>query len=291
MTEETGIPREIPDPATITQSLSEFVDDAEFKRSERIGVGAKSEVYKKTLPGEVPVAIKLPKEETVGQSLPRTLTEAENWSTFADDQYVVSLFDYGVSHGQPWIAMEYMDGGHLGTRLQRGEITSLKHVLWIAYCIAAGLDSAHGRGVAHQDVKPKNVLFQTVSGSWDVPKVGDWGTATVLLERHETIGDYTPWYAAPEQHTADVDPELQKRIDVYQLGIIIYMLLTGEHPFGRSTEVALTEEPDPPSRIRPGIPSAVDSLVMKCLQRNPEDRFRDVRPIMQTLDDFLEQLA
>jgi serine/threonine protein kinase len=294
MLDSERCPDNIPGTSTVEVDIPDLIESSQFDIRERIGSSAKSTVYQKTVSSGVSIAVKFPDRSTVRpEDIAGIFDEAEKWEMFDDDDHVVSLLGYGTTEtNHPWIAMEYMDGGDLGTRIERETIESLQQGLWYAYCIASGIDAAHDIGVAHRDLKPQNVLFcETASGEWDVPKVGDWGTATPLLASGQTVGEYTPSYAAPEQHTQNIKPTLQKRIDVYQLGVLIYELVAGRHPFGHSTEQALQTDPDPPSEIRPGIPHEIDTLVLNCLERDPSDRPRDARPITDTLSDMLDQLS
>ncbi|MBO4249017.1 serine/threonine protein kinase (plasmid) [Halomicrobium sp. IBSBa] len=294
MTASESVPEQIPDVPPISVDLSAELDVLSFKLADRIATGASGEVYRHSLSDGTAIAVKVP--DTSGtidtaDRIERILQEAENWAEFEGHDHVVSLVDHGKSKGKPWIAMEYMDGGHLGEFVERDGVQSLCHGLWIARCIASGIEEAHYRGVAHCDIKPQNVLFRTVEDGWNVPKIGDWGTASALLGPSDTIGEYTPRYAAPEQHARRVQSRQQKRVDVFQFGILLFVLFTGRHPYGNTSERALDEEPPRPAEIRPGVPRALEDVILRCLERAPADRYEDIRPVLHRLDQFWDALC
>ena len=294
MTASDSVPDHVPDVPSVSVDVSADLDILSFKLKDRIATGAKSEVYRHTLSDGTTIAVKVPDTSgtiATADRIERILEEAESWAEFEGHDHVVSLVDHGKSKGKPWIAMEYMDGGHLGEFLERDGIDSLCHGLWIARCIASGIEEAHYFAVAHRDIKPQNVLFRTVDDGWDVPKIGDWGTASALLGPSDTIGEYTPRYAAPEQHNQRVRKRHQKRVDVFQFGILLFLLFTGEHPYGRTSARAVNEDPPIPSEIRPGIPKALDELIGDCLERAPENRPEDIRPVLRKLDAFWNALC
>ncbi|ACV49395.1 serine/threonine-protein kinase [Halomicrobium mukohataei] len=293
MTPSDSVPERIPDVPPISVDLSAELDVLSFELADRIATGANGEVYRQSLSDGTAIAVKVPDSSgtiTDGR-IDRILDEAEDWAEFEANEYVVSLVDYGIDDGQPWIAMEYMDRGHLGDFLDRGGVQSLCHGLWIARCIASGIEEAHYRGTAHRDIKPQNVLFRTVENGWNVPKVGDWGTASTLRSSSETIGEYTPRYAAPEQHARQVETRNQKMVDVFQFGIVLFLLFTGKHPYGRTTKRAGDAEPPHPSEVRPGIPRALEEVIRRCLNPEPEDRYEDIRPVLHRLDEFWDALC
>lgn len=288
MTVREPIPSTVPDAPSVTVDLSEELDVGSFQLRNRIGSGAKSEVYRYALPTGQTIAVKVPDtSRTISrESVDEVLREAEKWDQLGDADHIVSVIDYGLAEGKPWIAMEYMDGGHLREFLDQRGIESLAHGLWIARGIAKGLDQAHYRGIAHQDIKPQNILFREVDGKWNVPKIGDWGTARPLLDSAETIGEYTPRYASPEQHAGDVHRNRLKQIDVFQFGIVLFLLFTGTHPYGRTTKSSLVESPPTPSEVRPGIPVQLEELMLNCLERDPSDRYREIGPVLDQLDSL-----
>ncbi|ACV49396.1 outer membrane protein assembly factor BamB family protein [Halomicrobium mukohataei] len=224
----------------------------------------------------------------------RFLSQAETWETvdriererprWRDSEHVVGVVDTGER--LPWIAMEYMDGGTLADRLAAvdGGLPTLE-VLWIGECVCRGVAVAHSLGIAHLDLKPANVLFRsTPDGVWDVPKVADWGLARVLADQTGTVEGLSPAYAAPEQFEPGEFGEPDTLTDIYQVGTILYELLTGtpiapESRF-QAMQVAMSSDPvSPPSAERPALSPAVDAVVSSALERDKTDRYSAI-PVM-----------
>jgi len=176
------------------------VDYDELSEEGTIGGGGNADVTKATLSLSGTAVTLAIKEPRMGGTLhtdqvERMLQEAETWDRLDAHDHIVGVVDYD-SDPLPWIAMEYMDGGHLGER--SGEMT-LPQALWTATVVTKGVRHAHGKGVAHLDLKPANILFRTIEDGWDVPKVADWGLSKHLLDHSNSVEGLSPQYAAPEQ--------------------------------------------------------------------------------------------
>ena len=288
---EQQVPRPIP--TEIPRVSNVDVDYGKLTDEERIGGGGNADVSKATVQtpsGAQTVAIKTPR--FIGtldkHTADRILAEAETWDRLDDHDHIVGVIDYD-SDPLPWIAMEYMDGGHLG---DRGGEMSIEQKLWTATAITEGVHHAHRRGVAHLDLKPANVLFRRVDDAWDVPKVADWGLSKQLLEHSNSIEGYTPTYAAPEQLDSEfgVADDIS---DVYQLGAVFYELFTGEPPFdaestGQIIRKVLDEEPTPPTEIA-SVPADLDPILLTALEKEKADRYDSVvllrNELQQLFDD------
>jgi DNA helicase-4 len=233
------------------------------------------------------VALKEPdqRETLHAETVERFLDEAEVWEKLAEHDHVVDVLGWG-SQPLPWIAMEYMDGGNLRSRL--GSLP-FDQTVWTVLGITRAIRHAHNRGVRHYDLKPENVLFRSVAdGYWDVPKVADWGLAEQALRQRGGVEGVTPAYAAPEQLFPEYgDPD--HRTDVYQLGLLSYELFTGHHPYdGDQTQVE-SASLTPPSHVAESLPSAVDDVLATALAVDPDDRYEDILDLRRGLDDLVER--
>jgi|GEM_PF-5624784 len=263
-------------------------DDIEI--GEPIGSGGNADVYRATATtnsGEFDLAIKEPRMSgTIDtDAIDQLINEAETWQQLDAHDHIVSVVDYG-STPLPWIGMEYMDGGDLSERT--GEL-SFEQSLWTALAITKGVRYAHKRGVAHLDLKPTNILFQSVEDAWDVPKVADWGLSKHLLEHSQSVEAMSPRYAAPEQLDQNQFGQTDSVTDVYQLGAVLYELFTEEPHFTGSTYEVMNKiqsaTPTPPSD-RADLPEEIDEIILTALATERADRYDDVLYIRDALQDL-----
>jgi serine/threonine protein kinase len=268
----------------------------DLEKGDRIGTGGDSDVYRATVyhsGNKHTVAVKEPRfEGTIqNQAFEKFRTEAETWSSLSDHDNIVSVYAWGTEP-LPWLCMEFMDGGTLDEQVGSLE---LAEALWLSGRIAEGIRHGHRHGVAHLDIKPTNVLLRnTPSGKWDYPKVSDWGLAKMLLEHSNSVEGISPTYAAPEQFDPETFGDPDDFTDIYQLGAVVYALLTGEPPFtGPSTTVmrsVLEDEPAPPSAVNPNLPDVVDKVVLKALAKQKNKRYESIVIFRRTLDRLLAEL-
>jgi tetratricopeptide (TPR) repeat protein len=187
--------------------------------------------------------------------------------------------------GAPFVAMEWIEGGHLGARLQRGKL-SVSDALLVGRQLADALGTAHARGLVHRDVKPSNVL---VLGDLGHVKLIDFGLARSLAPDDGpsaagmVIG--TPGYMAPEQVRGF---QIDARADVFALGCVLYKCLTGKAPFAGGDSVGvlakvLFEDPPKPSELATGIDAAIDALIAGMLSKEPGKRPRDAVEVARKL--------
>ncbi len=199
---------------------------------------------------------------------------------------IVSVYDFGkLPDGRFYLTTEYANGERLDHLLHRlGRLPAPRAMNLMAQ-LADAIDHAHSRGVIHRDLKPENMIIVEHRGTPDVLKVLDFGIAKIIAPDYQDSiaataqGDIygTPWYMSPEQIRGEGTEPL---IDIYALGCIGYHLLTGEAPFeGKSMEVLhahVTKKPTAPSQHTPNaqIPSALDALILTCLEKRPADRYQ-----------------
>ncbi|HEV2460827.1 MAG TPA: serine/threonine-protein kinase [Ktedonobacterales bacterium] len=199
---------------------------------------------------------------------------------------IVTVHDAGEENGRLFIVMEYIVGGTLKDRMRSA--MTLREITRIVHEVAGALTYAHAQGVVHRDVKPVNVLMDTTAGR---AVLSDFGIAKVLATSaaitHAGAGVGTPEYMSPEQCRGGAT--VDARSDIYALGVMLYELLTGRTPFVADNYTALAhahiyEAPPPPSQLNPRISPAVQSVILKALEKNPADRFQKATELAGALE-------
>jgi serine/threonine protein kinase len=202
---------------------------------------------------------------------------------------VVEIVEVGEHAGQPFLAMEYIDGGTLADHLAR-QPQPANRAAELTLALADAVAAAHVLRIVHRDLKPANVLMA------ESPKVTDFGLAkrldtdsTALTHDGAVVG--TPSYMAPEQAAGRVQ-EIGPWSDVYALGAILFETLTGRPPFeSESWDAALQQvlhdEPAPPRRARPDVPGELETICLKCLEKDATGRYPTAAELADDLRRFL----
>jgi len=199
---------------------------------------------------------------------------------------IVQVYELGRHKEQPYLAMELVEGGHLGERIRNRSFT-FDEATQLIETLARAVHYAHDRGIVHRDLKPSNVLFSREG----VPKIADFGLAKRLDQESTLTPDTavlgTPGYMAPEQ-AAGRTREIGPSADIHALGVMLYELLTGKRPFQSDSDVNLLqkivgEEPAPPSSVRRGIPRDLETICLKCLQKMPDNRYASALELAEDL--------
>jgi serine/threonine protein kinase len=253
--------------------LEHLYDEAEF-----IGSGGFAQVFKARRKDSRVVAVKIPLklDEVTGKSFLREIT---SWQRL-NHRNIVSLFDANILP-IPYLEQEYMDGGNLEGIKKPLEIVKACEIV---FEIAEGLKYAHKQGIVHRDLKPQNVLLTKDN----VPKITDWGMSRVVdAFKSSTQQGFTPVYAAPEQVSPKKFGNTDKRTDIYQLGVILYNLITNDLPFKGDDLVEIAsaivmEEPIPLSKSNPEA-WEVEPIVLRCLSKKKEDRYQSVEELQEKL--------
>lgn len=240
-----------------------------------LGEGGFGRVFKAVNKKGQKVAIKIPK--TFDRRAERTfITEVSNWS-YLDHPNIVKLYDFKI------LPIPYIETEFCESSLKKG-MKPLKEAVNIIYEVAKGLQYAHNKHIIHGDVKFSNILIKD-----GVYKISDWGLSKLKTDESLSLSGATPSYAAPEQISHDFG-KADERTDIYQLGIVFYALLTGKLPFkGEVFQIyssTLTKMPTPPTEINADA-GPVNDIVMKCLNKNKEDRFSSMGELIEALDDFI----
>ncbi|MEO8139972.1 MAG: serine/threonine-protein kinase, partial [Gemmatimonadota bacterium] len=203
--------------------------------------------------------------------------------------HILGLIDSGESDGFFYYVMPFVEGETLRDRLARSGEMPVHEAVRLLGEIADALAVAHKAGVVHRDIKPENILL---SGRHAM--VMDFGVAKAVTEASgrqqlTTAGVAlgTPAYMAPEQATAD--PQIDGRVDIYALGVLAYEMLTGYPPFhGLNPQQTLaahvTRAPSAVGERRPGLSPVLESVVMRCLEKRPADRFQTADELIAVLE-------
>ena len=199
---------------------------------------------------------------------------------------VLRTFDFGEVDGHPYISMEYVRGLTLRYLLKETQRIPYSAGLRIARQLCAGLASAHEVGVLHRDIKPENLILEQTGNA----KLMDFGIARPIRRTapgHTQEGTFlgTPNYSAPEQLAGD---ELDERADIYSSGVLMCEMFCGKLPFSGSNtlEIYMAQTqaaPIKPSEHWPEIPPPLEAIILRCLQRSPQDRFASAAELVRAL--------
>jgi serine/threonine-protein kinase len=185
---------------------------------------------------------------------------------------IVGVYDYGETSELAYIVMEFVDGTTLKHVLDKKDRFELAEIVRIMESLLAGLQFSHDRGVVHRDIKPANIML-TKSGEI---KIADFGIARIESSSMTQAGTMlgTPSYMSPEQFMGQT---VDSRTDIYSSGAMLYQLLTGDKPFeGGLTAImhkVLNTEPPPPSALSVTVPRSFDAVVMRAMEKRPQDRY------------------
>jgi hypothetical protein len=266
---------------------------AGYRIVKELGRGGAGTVFEAQTPSGDAVALKLlyggqPLSETRQRRFRREV-EAH---LRLDHPHVVRVREAQLDRGRAVLVMDLVEGKSLDQQLARRGSLPPRKAARLTYKLALALDYVHRRGVLHRDLKPANVLID----AHGEPLLTDFGLAKQLdteSSRLTQSGSFlgTPGYWPPEQARGDLD-ELSTRSDVYGLGALLYALLTGHPPHegGAMIEeiMAALEAPiAPPSQHEPRIDPRLEQIVMRCLERDPRDRYESMAVVSRELEDYL----
>ncbi|MRG92210.1 serine/threonine-protein kinase [Polyangium spumosum] len=221
----------------------------------------------------------------------RFLREARTLSELRS-AHVARVYDVGrLPNDAPFMVMEYLEGHTLMARLSRYGPLPVEEAATHALHACEALAEAHARGIVHRDLKPENLFLTEASDGSPCVKVLDFGVSKLLHEEGPTrtstgaiVG--SPLYMSPEQVNAARD--VDARSDIWAMGIILFQLVTGECPFRGNNVLQIlaqlaNKNPTPPSALRRDLPPALDAVILRCLQKDRDERYQDVVALARDL--------
>ena len=272
-------------PAGLAQALA-----GQFTIEREVGAGGMATVYlARDLKHDRQVALKVLRPELSAALGPERFSREIRFVAKFNHPHILSLHDSGEAQGFVYFVMPFVEGESLRDRLARDRQLPAADAIRILKEVADALAYSHARGVVHRDIKPGNVLL---SGRHAV--VTDFGvakavTAAATTDTMTTVGLAvgTPQYMAPEQAMGTVD--IDRRADIYALGVLAYEMLSGQTPFeGKTAQGILAahvmEAPRPLRELRPGITEALAYAVMRCLEKEPADRWQSADELLAHLE-------
>ncbi len=245
----------------------------------RGGMGVVYKAKRKDFDRIVALKMLLDEKRSSENEVTRFKHEAESIARLSHPN-IVAIYDLNVSEGRYYFAMEFVEGESLEDVLERRRPT-IKKSLEIAYTLALALHYAHRRGIYHRDVKPSNILMEKETGRIVLT---DFGLAVKEEQTSRlTRSGYamgTPTYMAPEQCQAQASPAaFDARTDIYQLGTLLFEMLTGNPPFDSPSPIEIllkkiSQDAPEPRLTNPEIPLAAQEICMRCLRRDKSERYQ-----------------
>ena len=256
---------------------------------DKVGAGGMATVYRaqdQVLDRTVAVKIMLPQYASDPTFAARFKQEAQAAAGLSSP-YIVSIYDWGKDGDTYYIVMEYLRGTDLKSGIRSHGALDPRKVAQIGSEIASALSVAHKHEIIHRDIKPQNIMVLPDGNI----KVMDFGIARAknshLTQDNNVLG--TAHYVSPEQTRGQ---ELGPTTDIYSLGVVMYECATGQVPFDGDDAITVAmkqvnEQPVPPSQINPNVDQTLERIILKCMEKDPANRYQTAAELRQALNDYL----
>ena len=269
--------------------MADRVLGGRYTVQDKIGIGGMATVYRgldNVLGRTVAIKTMLPQYAADPSFAARFKQEAQAAAAL-QSPYIVGVYDWGRDQDTYYIIMEYLRGTDLKTGIRKHGALDCRKVAQIGSQICQALSVAHKHDIIHRDIKPQNIMVQPDGNI----KVMDFGIARAknshLTQDNSVLG--TAHYVSPEQTQGK---ELGPTSDLYSLGIVMYEASTGKVPFDGDDAITVAlkqvnEQPVPPSKVNPNVDATLEGIILKCMQKNPADRFQTADELRRVLNDYL----
>jgi hypothetical protein len=247
-----------------------------FELVERLGSGGCGTVWKANdLELKRTVAIKIPRKRSIGSDGEEQFLQEARAVAQLNHSGIVTIHEVGRDDDRLYIVSDYIEGVDLSEWLTAKKM-SAQEAATLCIAVADALHHAHEKGIVHRDLKPANIMLN----SKNIPLVMDFGLAkrdvgeVTMTMDGRILG--TPAYMPPEQARGE-GHQVDRRADIYSLGVILYELTTGERPFRGAAKMLMqqvvNDEPTSPRKLMGSIERDMETIILKCLQKNPENRY------------------
>ncbi|MBP0955478.1 MAG: Stk1 family PASTA domain-containing Ser/Thr kinase [Oscillospiraceae bacterium] len=263
--------------------------DGRYEITELIGIGGMAEVYKAVdLHEDRTVAVKILKDEYAdNDDFVRRFRNESKAIAVLSHPNIVKIYDVGFTEKIQFIVMEYIDGITLKEFMEQQGVLRWKDSVHFIIQVLRALQHAHDRGIVHRDIKPQNIMLF----SDGTIKVMDFGIARFAREEGKTISDKaigSVHYISPEQARGDITDE---KSDIYSVGIMLYEMLTGVKPFDGDSPIQIAlqhmqQEPKPLRKINDTIPEALETIVLRAMQKDASKRYQSASEMIKDIEEF-----
>lgn len=263
--------------------------DGRYEIREIIGVGGMAVVYKAydNIDDRI-VAVKILKEEFLAnEEFRRRFKNESKAIAVLSHPNIVKVFDVSFGDRLQYIVMEYVEGITLKEYIEQQRVINGKEVVHFTTQILRALQHAHDKGIVHRDIKPQNILLLQNGNI----KVTDFGIARFSRSETRTMTESaigSVHYVSPEQARGETTDE---KTDIYSIGVLIYEMLTGELPFQSDNAISVAlmqvnEDAVPPSSINEDIPTGLEQITMRAMQKNPKERYQSAAEMLLDIEEY-----